>query len=607
MTNSSETAWPDVSREAAAGSVTEGSRADRAIWATMDVLRRHWVFALLVAAGLLLRIIVQIGYHPALLFIDSRKYIFGTEFSTSEWGSYDPIGYTLFVLRPVLMFGNLAIVALLQHLLGVGMAAALYVLLQRRGVTRWLAGLAVAPVLLDAYQLNAEQTIMPDVLFEALVVAGIVLLLWQPRPGLAFVILGGLALGTSAPVRQVGEALIVPALVYVLAATRGWRRRVLYGTVLTFCFVLPVVGYMGYSAVVLHYGFELSNMGDAYLYGRAAHAADCATLKIPADEEPLCPTPTQAVQFGVDGLVNSPYSPRVLYSPVDEQVNPPALINTLPLQKALAYSVIKQQPLRVIGDIAKDSVKVFALTRDTDEGDTPISRWQFQTSYPYYRPGITPYGYNSANNVFKKTGGGTASVYRPAAILLRDYQLYGGYTPGPVFLLALLAGIAGIFSWRRRRDPSGRASQDQSLACLLIVGSAVAVLLGADLYEFSWRYQLPALITLPIAGALGATAVAGRIRQRRLAKVAAAEVAATQDASLAGTTSPVPLANGAGTTSPVPLANGAGTATAVPLSNGAGTATAVPLSNGAGAGKANPATLAGQADELAVAGSEQVS
>src|SRR5580658_4630383 len=545
--------WP-------AGDTVTGSRLDQAIWRGSDVLRKHWLLALLIAGGLVLRVVVQFAYEPALLFIDSKKYLFGTDFSASSWGSFDPIGYTLLMLKPVLVVGNLGLVALLQHVLGLGMAVALYALMLRRGVTRWLAALAVAPVLLDAYQLNAEQTIMPDVLFEALVVAGIVLLLWQPRPGPAFVILGGLALGTSAPVRQVGEALILPALVYVLVVARDWRTRLTHAVVLFVCFALPVVGYMGYSKVVLHYGFQLSNMGDAYLYGRAAHAADCATLKIPADEEPLCPTPTQAAQFGVDGLVNSPYSPRVLYSPVDEQVNPPALINTLPLQKALAYSVIKQQPLRVIGDIAKDSVKVFALTRDTDEGDTPISRWQFQTSYPYYRPGITPYGYNSANNVFKKTGGGTASVYRPAAILLRDYQLYGGYTPGPVFLLALLAGIAGIFSWRRRRDPSGRASQDQSLACLLIVGSAVAVLLGADLYEFSWRYQLPALITLPIAGALGATAVAGRIRQRRLAKVAAAEVAATQDASLAGTASPVPLANGAGTANPATLANGAGTA-----------------------------------------------
>ncbi len=490
------------------GAVAAGSRLDRVVWAAMDLVRRHWLFGLLLAAGLLLRVVAQVGYKPALLFIDSKKYIFGTDFNNTDWGSFDPLGYTLLVLRPLLMFADLAFVALLQHVIGMAMAAALYVLMLRRGVTRWLAALAVAPVLLDAYQLNAEQVIMPDVLFEALLVAGIVLLLWQPRPRLALVVLAGLALGASAPVRQVGEALIVPALIYVLAVTPGWRTRLLHGAALTLCFALPVVGYMSYSAVILHYGFELSNMGNAYLYGRAAHAADCATLKIPADEQPLCPSPSVAASLGVDGLVNAKTSPRVTYQPVNVQLGIP--IDTLPMQTQFAYSVLAQQPMRVAGDIAKDSVKIFALTRNTEEGDTPIARWQFQTSYPYYPPGITHYGPNSASNVFTAAGGGgKARVNLTAATVLRDYQLYGGYTPGPVFLLTLLAGLAGIFTFRRRRD-AGLA-----LACLLITGSAVAALLGADLYEFSWRYQLPALVTLPIAGAFGATAVARHIRARR--------------------------------------------------------------------------------------------
>jgi hypothetical protein len=495
-------------------SAPAGSRLDRVIWAAADLVRRHWLLGLLLAAGLVLRLLAQIGYEPALLYIDSMKYLFGThlgtQFNQSDLGSYDPIGYSLLVLHPVLIFANLSVVALLQHLCGLAMAAALYVLMVRRGVARWLAALAVAPVLLDAYQLNAEQTIMPDVLFEALVVAGIVLLLWLPRPGLALVILSGLALGASAPVRQVGEALIVPALVYVLAIARGWRTRLLHGGVMTACFALPIVGYMTYSAVTLHYGFELSNMGDAYLYGRTAHAADCATLKISAVEQQLCPNPAAAATLGVDGLVNSLDSPRSIYHPVDVQAG--QLMDTMPLQVQMAYSVLRQQPIRVAGDIAKDSVKIFALTRDGEEGDTPISRWQFQTSYPYYpyyRSATAHYGRNSASRVFAATGGGgRARVYLPAATLLRDYQLHGGYTPGPVYLLALLAGIAGIFTVRRRRDPG------LALASLLITGCAFAVLLGADLYEYSWRYQLPALVTLPIAGAFGATAVARHIRAR---------------------------------------------------------------------------------------------
>src|SRR5580692_3450091 len=329
--------WP-------AQSTVSSSRVDRIIWGTGEVLRRHWLLALLIAGGLVLRVVTQFAYEPALLFIDSKKYLFGTNFGTTAWGSYDPIGYTLLVLKPVLMFTNLGFVALLQHVLGLGMAVALYVLMLRRGVVRWLAALAVAPVLLDAYQLNAEQTIMPDVLFEALVVTGIVLLLWRPRPALPFVILAGLALGTSAPVRQVGEALIVPALIYVLAAARDWRTRLLQGAVLTVCFALPIVGYMGYSKVVLHYGFEMSSMGDAYLYGRTAHAADCATLQLPPNEQLLCPNPAQALKFGVDGLVNNPDSPRVEYA-ID--VRHGVKDFNFPQQKRFAYAVIKQQPMRV--------------------------------------------------------------------------------------------------------------------------------------------------------------------------------------------------------------------------------------------------------------------
>jgi len=492
--------WP-------AESTVSSSRLDRAIWGAGEVLRRHWMLALLIAGGLLLRVVTQFAYEPALLFIDSKKYLYGTDFNLGAWGSFDPIGYTLLVLKPVLIFTNLGFVAVLQHVLGLGMAVALYVLMLRRGVVRWLAALAVAPVLLDAYQLNAEQTIMPDVLFEALVVAGIVLLLWRPRPALAFVILAGLALGTSAPVRQVGEAVILPALVYVVAAARDWRTRLLHGAVLTVCFALPIVGYMGYSKVVLHYGFQMSSMGDAYLYGRTAHAADCATLKLPPDEQLLCPTPAQALKYGVDGLVNNPDSPRVEYA-VDVRQGVPDY--NLPQQKQFAYAVIKQQPMRVIGDITRDSIKIFALTRNTVEGDTPIKRWQFQNVYPTFPPGITAKGSHSATNLFAAAGGGgKARVRRPLAVGLRFYQLHGGYTPGPVFLLALLAGLAGIFTFRRGRDAG------QALACLLITGTAVAVLLGADLYEFSWRYQLPALVTLPIAGALGATAIAQQVRSRR--------------------------------------------------------------------------------------------
>ena len=40
----------------------------------------------------------------------------------------------------------------------------------------------------------------------------------------------------------------------------------------------------------------------------------------------------------------------------------------------------------------------------------------------------------------------------------------------------------------------------------------MAVLLVSDLFEFSWRYQLPALVTLVPAGALGISVLLRVIR-----------------------------------------------------------------------------------------------
>jgi hypothetical protein len=40
-------------------------------------------------------------------------------------------------------------------------------------------------------------------------------------------------------------------------------------------------------------------------------------------------------------------------------------------------------------------------------------------------------------------------------------------------------------------------------------------LLAADLFHFSWRYQLPALVLAPLAGALALTALTGWVAPER--------------------------------------------------------------------------------------------
>src|ERR1035438_9533936 len=332
--------------------------------------RRHWLLAVLLTAGLVLRVLVQVAYRPALLYIDSIKYLYIAN-------GADPVGYRV-LLKPLLAVGNLDLVAAVQHLLGLGMAVALYLLMRRRSVPRWLAALATAPILLDGYQLQNEQTIMPDTLFEALIVTGLVILLWQPKPRLPMIIGGGLALGASATVAQIGEILIAPAVIFLLVSIPGWRAKLIKGTALLAAFALPIVTYCSVS-LAQNGHFRLAYTGTNDLYGRLVLATNCQALSLPADEQALCPVHQQAVQLGIDGLEHDNVSPLRLYVP-------PLGMSVSGVVADFDRRLEKQDPLGIAAAIGTDAVKLFAVRRVQSAGDTPISRWQFQDAYPQYPP-----------------------------------------------------------------------------------------------------------------------------------------------------------------------------------------------------------------------------
>ncbi len=199
-----------------------------------SALRRHWLAAVLLAAGLVLRVLAQFAYRPVLFYIDTTRYLY------NDAPGMDPVGYKG-PLRVILAVANFNTVAAVQHLLGLAMAVVLYMLLLRRGSPRWLAALAMAPLLLDAYQVQIEQTLMPDTWFEALIVAGLAILLWRPALGWRAVVAGGVVLGTSAIFAQVGEALLLPAVIYLLAVGGGWRRALGRAAALCAAFALPIL------------------------------------------------------------------------------------------------------------------------------------------------------------------------------------------------------------------------------------------------------------------------------------------------------------------------------------------------------------------------------
>jgi hypothetical protein len=468
--------------------------------------RRHWLACALLAAGLAMRALTQASYHPALLYVDSVKYLYGA------WPGGDPVGYDL-PLKAILLVGGLGTVAAVQHLLGMVLAVTLYLVLLRRGVPRWLAALAIAPLLLDAYQLQVEATIMPNVWFEALIVAGLAVLLRKQAVSVLACAAAGVLLGLSATVWQAGEILVVPLLIFAAATAGGWRQALGKCAVAATAFALPIGAYCSGSYLLTGH-FWLSSGGYRSSYGRVAAAADCANLRLPAYERPLCPTPAQR-SHGPDWLDHDSQSPPKSYTA-------PRGMTRRQVLSGFITDVIKQQPLRLLGAYARDAAKLFAVVRVTAPGDTPISRWQFQDSYPTFPPTIEvdaraqillgliqrSEGGPLKEKVLDSRYGGKAQVWEPGAKFLRAYQRHFGYTPGPLLLLMVLAGLAGSLGVLRRR--MSQARRQLTLGCLLFFTSGAAALLMSDLMEFSWRYQLTALVTLPLAAALALAALLAR-------------------------------------------------------------------------------------------------
>src|SRR5258705_11134920 len=78
--------------------------------------------------------------------------------------------------------------------------------------------------------------------------------------------------------------------------------------------------------------------------------------------------------------------------------------------------------------------------------------------------------------------GGAPQVDKPIAAFLRWYQLRGGYTPGPLYLLCIIAGLAGsVLAFMRR--PRARAARLSALAGLFFLPTRVLVLGVYSLFE----------------------------------------------------------------------------------------------------------------------------
>ena len=442
--------------------------------------RDHRPFLVLLGVGALVRVVVQLSFPPAFVFSDGPGYLgLVDDMAPSD---YRVVGYGFFLRGLSWVTRDVWLVAVAQHLLGLATAVLAYALLRRWGAGRWPAALATVPVLLDGMQLVLEHSVLSEVLFNLLVLGGIGALAWSPRPRVPTTVLGGLLLGSAVCVRLVGQPLVLAAVVFCLLAAVTWRERVVQSAVVTAAFCLPVLGYAGWYHGV-HDTWAMSDSGGRALYMRTTAWVDCSRFTVPDYERPLCPA--EPVGARLDPTEYGWHTPDA-----DHDLAPPQGVSVDDAMHDFAMRAIRAQPWDYTRTALRDVVYNLAPVReDRYEYDT-ADKWSFARYVD--REQLTGF----TEPAYRSHGGELPTVREPGASWLATYGTKV-YLWGPALLALLLLAIGALFV--PGRDRAGRRSV---IALLLLVGGGLTV--APDLTaEFVWRYQLPAVLLVPMAAALG--------------------------------------------------------------------------------------------------------
>jgi hypothetical protein len=462
---------------------------------TRELARRNPVFTVALAAAVVPRLVAMLGYQPAILFrMDSFDYLWGAVHRSPN--VINPSGYSMFLwlLRP---FHSLALVAALQHLMGLGVAVMVYALLRRYGLPGWGATLAATPVLFDPAQLLLEQLVMADVLAMTLMMGAMVLLL-NERLSPWRLATAGLLIGLSTIVRPTVLPLIVLMALYLLIRRAGWRR---VAVTLAAC-ALPVVAYAGWFDAA-HGSFNLTDSNGLFLWSRTMSFARCSVIKPPADLRPLCPS-AQGGGLAIANPVKRPPPSSYLWDRGAWQWQPPVQ-QFVP--NAAAFSQAKNaraQRFAVRAIMAQPFTYAHVILHETSLPFRALgNKWRFPVGKITDEWPLAPGNFRYATaGVVDYTGskGAVSQIQRnkyavfmkqPFTSMMGFYQSII-FLPGPVLLLVILAGLAGLLIPGRR----------SWAGALLWLSAVVVMVLPTAVHEYTYRYLVPAVPLFCVSAAL---------------------------------------------------------------------------------------------------------
>jgi hypothetical protein len=453
------------------------------------MLRRHWPFALVLAAGAVLRIACEIAYRPALFYSDSWGYLSMAHGSgLVTFAPLRPSGYPL-ILK---VLHALPVITTAQHIAGLVTATLVYVVCRHLGVVRSLATLAGALIALDAWTIALEQY----VLAEAFTALALMLALWaslvarRSSSDLAFGF-AGLCIAAAGLMRP-SALFAIPAWLIWMVWVKPGLRPVLAGLA---CLVVPLVIY---SAAHSHTTgtFGLTQANGWFLYGRVGSIASCNGINVDREERKLCKRPAEAAHENQSYFMFNRRSPaRQAFGGISADSKKQAHSNTV-LGK-FARQVIINHPGAYAKLVAGDFFRYFrpgphALHREDDTVQFPHSA-RIRFDEPTIRHRLYP---------SLRTHASTPSS------ALRSYAKVF-HTSRPLMALIALAGIVAFALGLRRHDP-------RVPALFLAWGIAIGILLGAALAAgFALRYLVPVVPELAVTGAVAVEIVRANVRRER--------------------------------------------------------------------------------------------
>jgi Dolichyl-phosphate-mannose-protein mannosyltransferase len=449
-------------------------------------------FIAALAAGTGLRLLAMLGYPGALWFAGDSYVYLGSALRLRPDLS-KTTGYSLF-LRALEPFHSLTLVTGVQHLMGLGVAVMIYLLLRRSGVSPRWATAATLPVLLDGFEIEDEHMVMAEALFTFLIMLAMLLILWRARVPWPAALLAGLLVGYAVDVRSEGLPVLVlfPGFLLLRALSRGgwrnWRNRSVWlaAIVMAAGCAVPVLGYVAWSRS-WNGSWTLSRSDGFYLWGRVSSFAECSVIKPPADELKICPTGSPSSR--------TPPGDYVWHAPqVHDIAGGPVSVANDALLRDFAIRAVEAQPLAYLHAVLGG----LALAVEWPQRPYPDAG----TVYYYYfhlTPQTVPASHSwipggTAYSDAVQYGHATPSrVVKPFAILIDGYERVF-YVYGPLFGLILITGLGGVVRIRRRPLRLIRLRGACRPGSMLPWVTAVVLLVfPIAVTDFDYRYLLPVL------------------------------------------------------------------------------------------------------------------